>query len=173
MVVSGWQVYDNKGRVVEKYEPFFATGWDYAQPGEAAARAADGRCSTTRAARLVRTVNPDGSEQRVVLGRAGRPGRPGRVHPDPWETYTYDANDNAGRTHPRTRPRTGTTGTPRPASRSTRSAGRCRSVQRHREPAAGSPVEELDTRFGYDIRGNLVSLVDAAGRTALALRAAT
>ena len=30
VVVSGWQVYDNKGRVVEKYEPFFSEGWAYA-----------------------------------------------------------------------------------------------------------------------------------------------
>ena len=29
VVVSGWQIYDNKGRVVEKYEPFFAQGWDF------------------------------------------------------------------------------------------------------------------------------------------------
>lgn len=28
VVVSGWQVYDNKGKVVEKYEPFFSKGWD-------------------------------------------------------------------------------------------------------------------------------------------------
>ena len=26
VIVSGWQVYDNKSRVVEKYEPFFDTG---------------------------------------------------------------------------------------------------------------------------------------------------
>ena len=32
VVVSGWQTYDNKGQVVEKYEPFFSTGWDYAPP---------------------------------------------------------------------------------------------------------------------------------------------
>lgn len=32
VVVSGWQIYDNKGRVVEKYEPFFACGWDYQSP---------------------------------------------------------------------------------------------------------------------------------------------
>src|SRR5262249_13709554 len=29
VIVSGWQTFDNKGRVVEKYEPFFAVGWDY------------------------------------------------------------------------------------------------------------------------------------------------
>ncbi len=33
VVVSGWQMYDNKGRVVEKYEPFFDQGWDF-QPEE-------------------------------------------------------------------------------------------------------------------------------------------
>ena len=38
VVVSGWQVYDNKGRVVEKYEPFFAQGWDYQPPSDAQAR---------------------------------------------------------------------------------------------------------------------------------------
>ena len=31
VVVSGWQIYDNKGRVVEKYEPFFSTGFAHAQ----------------------------------------------------------------------------------------------------------------------------------------------
>ena len=35
VVVSGWQVYDNKGRVVETYEPFFSTGYDYAAPRDA------------------------------------------------------------------------------------------------------------------------------------------
>ena len=29
VVVSGWQIYDNKGQIVEKYEPFFSEGWDY------------------------------------------------------------------------------------------------------------------------------------------------
>ena len=38
VIVSGWQVYDNKGRVVEKYEPFFATGYDFAAPGRRPAR---------------------------------------------------------------------------------------------------------------------------------------
>ncbi|HET9525125.1 MAG TPA: SpvB/TcaC N-terminal domain-containing protein, partial [Pyrinomonadaceae bacterium] len=29
VVVSGWQIYDNKGQVVQKYEPFFDSGWNY------------------------------------------------------------------------------------------------------------------------------------------------
>jgi hypothetical protein len=61
VVVTGWQTYDNKGRVVEKYEPFFSTGWDYvardqAPPGLFGQKATlyyDGP------GRLVRTVNPE------------------------------------------------------------------------------------------------------------------
>ena len=34
VVVSGWQIFDNKGQVVEKYEPFFSEGWDYGQPDD-------------------------------------------------------------------------------------------------------------------------------------------
>src|SRR5450432_1216545 len=54
---------------------------------------------------LVRTVNPDGSEQVVVFGVPGAIAAPDLSDPDvfeptPWEAYTYDANDNAGRTHP-------------------------------------------------------------------------
>ena len=52
----------------------------------------------------VRTRQSDGSEQRVVFGvpaRSPHPGlaNPGIYAPTPWEAYTYDANDNAGRTH--------------------------------------------------------------------------
>ena len=37
VIVNGWTTYDNKGRVVEQYEPFFAQGWDYLSREEAAA----------------------------------------------------------------------------------------------------------------------------------------
>src|SRR5262249_49798932 len=32
---SGGQVFDNKGGVVQAYEPFFSTGFDYGQPSDA------------------------------------------------------------------------------------------------------------------------------------------
>jgi len=32
VVVSGWQIYNNKGKVVEKYEPFFDSGFDFVSP---------------------------------------------------------------------------------------------------------------------------------------------
>ncbi|HET8846114.1 MAG TPA: toxin TcdB middle/N-terminal domain-containing protein, partial [Ktedonobacteraceae bacterium] len=35
VVVSGWHLYDNKGQVVKKYEPFFSTSYNYAAPQDA------------------------------------------------------------------------------------------------------------------------------------------
>jgi hypothetical protein len=32
VVVSGWKIYNNKGRIVEQYEPFFDKGFDYSPP---------------------------------------------------------------------------------------------------------------------------------------------
>jgi YD repeat-containing protein len=65
--VSGWQRYDNKGRVIEKFEPFFAQGWDYAPP-----RADQSGARVTMfydpRGRMVRTHNPDGSQQLAVFG---------------------------------------------------------------------------------------------------------
>ena len=152
-MVSGWQVYDNKGRVVEKYEPFFATGCDYAPPPDAAARARRRRCTTTRAARLIRTVNPDGSEQRVVLGVPGRPRRPGRVRAHPVGDYTYDANDNAGRTHAAT-----ADGVPRPLEHAGQRRGR-RARPHGRRPSPATAHDRRPTGSSpaptYDIRGNL------------------
>ena len=71
VVVSGWQVYDNKGRVVEKYEPFFS---DRLGLCRADRRRSSGRRSTMfydPRGQAVRTLNPDGSEQRVVYGVPG------------------------------------------------------------------------------------------------------
>jgi YD repeat-containing protein len=107
VVVSGWQTFNNKGRVIQKYESFYSTGWDYlaredAPPtvfGQKVTMFFDGL------GRLVRTVNPDGSEQRVVYGVPGTRATPDLADPDvfeptAWETNAYDANDNDGRTDP-------------------------------------------------------------------------
>ena len=56
---------------------------------------------------VVRTLNPDGSEQRVIYGVPGSIAHPDvacidendksqiKFEPTPWEAYTYDANDLA------------------------------------------------------------------------------
>ena len=112
----------------------------------------------------MRTVHPDGSEQRVVFGVPASPADPDTVAPTPWETYRYDANDNAGRTHPATsgdfRSHWNT-----PASTEVDALGRTvLSVARN---SAGPKTPDggwYSTRSTYDIQGNLLSTVDATGR---------
>jgi RHS repeat-associated protein len=165
VVVSGWQIYDNKGRVVERYEPLFSTGWDYAeqtddQKGKKVVMYYDPR------GHVIRTVNPDGSEQRVVYGFPGRIDAPDLTDPEffeptPWEAYTYDANDNAGRTH-----HNGSLGYQdhwnTPTSALVDALGRTtKTVERN-------GTDWYTTTSEYDLRGNLLSVTDALGRRAFA-----
>ncbi len=161
VVVSGWQVYDNKGRVVEKYEPFYSQGWDYQPPreedmGQKAKMFYDPR------GQVVRTVNPDGSEQRVIYGVPIDLTDPEQFTPTPWEAYTYDANDNAGRTH---------------AAESVRYQSHWNTPASVMVDALGRTVEAVGrngltsadqfiTRSTYDIRGNVLTVTDALGRVA-------
>jgi hypothetical protein len=94
VIVSGWQVHDNKGRVVEKYEPFFAVGRDYGAPSEAQFGQKATMFYDPRG-QVIRTLNPDGSEQRVIFGIPTDLTKPEPFVPMPWEVYTYDANDLA------------------------------------------------------------------------------
>lgn len=178
VVVSGWRIYDNKGRVVEQYEPFFDTGWDYDPPADAAL-GQKVRMFYDAPGRVVRTVQPDGSEQNVVHGIPNdlavpplSPTDSARFRPSPWEVTTYDANDNAGRTHAGTAPHDSyrhhyNT----PSSVVVDALGRTiRATARHRGPpdASGNlpPLEEHVSRSTYDIRGNLTGIRDALGRLA-------
>jgi RHS repeat-associated protein len=171
VIVSGWQIYDNKGRVVQKYEPFFDSGWDYATPGNGQF----GKKATLfydPRGQMIRTLNPDGSEQRVIFGIPRQigdpplsPGDTTRLISTPWEAYTYDANDNAGRTHAATaqnyRHHWDT-----PASIVIDALGRIvETVQRNRK-APGEEVEEYRTHTAYDIRGNVIEIKDTLARPA-------
>ena len=44
---------------------------------------------------VIRTLNPDGSEQRVIYGVPADLANPEQFTPTPWEAFTYDANDLA------------------------------------------------------------------------------
>jgi YD repeat-containing protein len=94
VIVSGWQLYDNKGRVVEKYEPFFAEGLDYEPPGTAQFGQKVTMFYDPRG-QVIRTFNPDGSEQRVIYGIPADLTTPDQCAPTPWEAFTYDGNDLA------------------------------------------------------------------------------
>jgi len=163
VVVSGWQIYDNKSRVVEKYEPFFALGFDYAPP-TAEQRGMRTMLQYDALGRGVRTIAPDGSEHRIVHGTPISISDPTSFAPSPWLTFRYDANDNAGRTHPRE-------AASYQAYWNTPSSDRFDALGRTVESVErlGARAEdELITRSDYDIRGNLVSLTDALGRVAFA-----
>ncbi len=167
VAVSGWQIYNNKGRVVEKYEPFFDADWTFTRPntaqfGQKAMMYYDPR------GQVVRTVNPDGSEQRVIYGVPGSVAAPDLTNPDlfeptPWEAYTYDANDNAGRTHP-TASASFQSHWNTPASIVVDALGRTvESVARNgTDPAS----DWYFTRSTYDIQGDLLTITDALGRVA-------
>ena len=156
VTVSGWQFYDNKGRVVRKYEPFFATGFAYAEPldvqrGQQAVLFYDPR------GRLVRTVHPDGSEQRVLFGVPVDLTDPDVFTPTPWESYTYDANDNAGRTH-------GSAAQAYADHWNTPASAEVDALGRIVRAVARNGTEVLTTRTSHDIQGNLLSIVDPLGR---------
>jgi RHS repeat-associated protein len=187
VVVSGWQLYDNKGRGIEKYEPFFSQKFDF-EPEADARRGTHATMFYDPRGNAIRMLNPDGSQQRVILGRPqnstdlridahalASSDVPISFEPTPWETYTYDANDLAPISfHPTEKL---PDGTPRPltdrapdthhftpSSIVVDALGRmlCQ-VQRN----GGDPANDwFVTRTEYDLRGNALQIVDAHGRDA-------
>ncbi|MEA2202514.1 MAG: hypothetical protein QOI89_3149, partial [Solirubrobacteraceae bacterium] len=164
-VVSGWQVYDNKGRVIEKYEPFLSAGSGY-QDGTPRGRPV--RMSYDPLGRLVRVVNPDGSQRRTIFGVPADLTDLDNVESTSWAMTSYDENDLAAVS-------TGGDG----ASL----AGRVPAEQ-HFTPtttiqdAFGRTVCEITrgeanatkwhvARTSYDMRGNVLAVVDELGRPAL------
>jgi hypothetical protein len=70
VIVNGWNTKNNKGMVVEQWEPYYDQGWDFAPPtvaqyGQKVVMFYDS------VGRAVRTLNPDGTEQRVLTGIPG------------------------------------------------------------------------------------------------------
>jgi RHS repeat-associated protein len=162
VAVSGWRRYDNKGQVIEQYEPFFSIGWEYAPPeeeqlGQKATLFRDPR------GHVIRMVSPDGSEQRTVYGVPTDLSHPEQFSPTPWETFTYDANDNAGHTHPAVtlsyQDHWHT-----PTSIIVDALGRAIETTNRNGP--DSLADWHVTRSTYDIKGNLLTVTDALGRVA-------
>jgi RHS repeat-associated protein len=174
VVVSGWQVYDNKGRVIEKFEPFFDRGWPF-QREEDAKRGQHASLFYDPRGQVVRTLNPDGSEQRVIFGIPGALDHPRDYAPTPWESYAYDANDLAPLSYgPGDGPRNGS---PQPLSERapalhhfTPSSSLLNALGKvicHVERNGPAPAADwFVTRSSYDIRGNLIAIQDALGRVA-------
>ena len=181
VIVSGWQVYNNKGKVVEKYEPYYDKGFDYMPPllykaslsgiGEAhAQRTATEAFTLSQRIRMfydprgqvIRTVNPDGTEQRIIFGVPRSLDSPLDIAPTPWEQYSYDANDLKPLTHPTD------TSVPEaheytPSSTLIDAMGRTvATIDRNYKNGA---IEEIKMQYEFDIRGNLLTVTDPRGRT--------
>jgi RHS repeat-associated protein len=176
--VSAWQVYDNKGHSVERYEPFFDRGWSF-QPEAQAKIGAHAEIYYDARGRVVRTINPDGSQERVIFGRPRSPTNlaisandtasiPSAFEPTPWEMFTYDAGDLAsiskdaqGRS---LATRAAASHAFTPASSGVDALGR---VTYHVQRNGAAPATDwFVSRSSYDARGNRLSIVDAMGRVA-------
>lgn len=159
VIVSGWQIYNNKGKVVEKYEPFFDKDYDFNAPqdsqlGHRITMYYDPRGN------VIRTLNPNGSEQRVIFGVPNSLLTPDDFMPTPWESYTYDANDLAPITHP-TDTSVPNTHHYTPSHSVIDALGRTViSTSRNGQNAN----EEATVRYQYDIRGNILEVTDPLNR---------
>ncbi len=162
VIVTGWQIYNNKGHVVEKYEPFFSEGWDYAEPldnqlGQKITNYYDPR------GQQIRSVFPNQSEKIIVQGVPTNINNPLKYEPTPWEAYTYDLNDNAGRTH-RVESTTYQVHWNTPTSVKIDALGRTiETIQRNGTNPSTLWYRTLST---YDIRGNLLTVTDPLNRLA-------
>ena len=165
--VNGWQTFNNKGKPVEQYEPFYHLGWDYLDRSEATAETVGQKASLFYDPRgqAIRTVNPDGSEQRVIYGIPRDLNNPDDFDPTPWEAYSYDSNDDAGRTH------AGDSISYQhhwntPASIKTDALGRTIEVVERTKDARDTSLTKITTKSRYDILGNLLEVTDALDRLA-------
>ncbi|TXH55272.1 MAG: RHS repeat-associated core domain-containing protein, partial [Bacteroidia bacterium] len=171
VVVSGWQIYNNKGAVVEQYEPFFDKGFEYTLPqlsstgGNIAPQlGVKIKMYYDPIGRVVRTVNPDNSEQRVVYGVPTALNTPDSFTPTPWENYGYDANDLAPLTNPNSNVPQSNWYTPK----SSLIDALGRTIQTTEQKAHyNNDTEEYENvvmRYLYDIRGNLLEVRDPYNR---------
>lgn len=169
VIVNGWQTFNNKGSVVEQYEPFYHTGWNYLdryenegitnnKHGKAAKMFYDPR------GQVIRSLNPDRSEQRVIYGIPKKINNPEIFEPTPWQAYTYDANDNAGRTHP-TESQSYQSHWNTPAHIEIDALGRTIKAVERLDSSDNSDSKVI-TQSRYDILGNLLEVTDALARIA-------
>ncbi|MDP3146604.1 MAG: hypothetical protein Q8N66_14440, partial [Bacteroidota bacterium] len=107
--------------------------------------------------RVVKTVNPDKSEQRVIYGVPNNLNTPNSFSPTPWENYTYDSNDLAPLTNP-----TGSNVPPTdfytPKSAETDALGRTIKTTEFFDNSNYNNTIVMS--YGYDVRGNLLLVKD-------------
>jgi YD repeat-containing protein len=163
VVVSGAKVYNNKGEVVEQWEPYFGSGFDLVEVGTNPGRRV--RIFYDALGRPKRTLNPDGTEQRMVYGRPVHLNTPDHFVPTPWERYMYDANDLAGMTHPND----GSVPLEHrwtPKSEVVDAMGRIVRTTEHQAhyDAGEDEFKDVVMQYAFDIKGQLLRVIDPLGR---------
>ena len=172
-VGSSWQVYNNKGWVVEKYEPFFSSTHEYEDEVKHGVHLT---MHYDPLGRAVRTINPNGSFQQVVYGSLADVTAAHTFQPTPWEAYFYDENDNGGFQYESDGDQV-----PRPATeidvlqildhlatpRKEVYDAWGRRIEVHEDNGLVNGVRQIYvTRYAYDLLGRLVDVTDAKGRRA-------
>ncbi|MCK5241622.1 VCBS repeat-containing protein [bacterium] len=174
VIVNGWTIYDNKGQPIKKYEPFFSQGWDF-QRKEDALKGMHSTLYYDPRGEIIRTVNPDNSEQREIYGIPETLDSIDSFSPTSWEKYTYDSNDLAVLTRLADHQQNLNPDKPLPAyapldhhytpgSVLIDGLGRtlCSLARRGLNP----DTDFLITRSRYDIRGNVIEVFDTQNRPA-------
>ncbi|MBS1581381.1 MAG: VCBS repeat-containing protein, partial [Bacteroidetes bacterium] len=161
VVVIGAKRYNNKGKVVEQWESYFSRGFALTDP--AAPYGQRVRLFYDALGRPQRTVNPDGTQQRVVYGVPDALDTPDAFAPSPWERYSYDALDLAPITHPSTPPAPSDF---TPKSEVIDALGRTVRTTEHKAHPTVTPAvyEDVVMRYAYDIQGRLLTVTDPLGR---------
>jgi RHS repeat-associated protein len=158
VLVSSWKTYDNKGRVVQAYEPLYDSGYAYLPPSTGQI---SGLAKTTTVydprGLAVLVIAPDGAAQLTIPGIPDQITDPRAYQPTPWESYRYDANDNAGRTHP-------TTTTAWSSHRNTPSSSIVDPLGRVISHTERTDTDTYTTTTSYDIDGNVLAVTDPLGR---------
>lgn len=175
-VVSGWQVYNNKGWVVEKYEPLFSKTDDYQEVVSVTGNKITMLYDPL--GRAIKTINPDSSFQQVIYGEIddSELDKPDEMYkPDPWMAFFYDENDNAARAKDESGNELFDLDTLKlqdhvdtPKRETYDVWGRLVEVREHNVKLQpdGSKKEFITTRYEYDILGNLIKIIDVKNRDA-------
>jgi RHS repeat-associated protein len=114
---------------------------------------------------VIKTINPDRSEQRVIFGIPTQElDKLNSFVPTPWENYAYDANDLAPLTHPNSNVPQSNWYTPK--SSLTDALGRTIKTTEHKAHynADAAAYEDVVMKYHYDIRGNLLEVRDPYNR---------
>ncbi|WP_437962143.1 SpvB/TcaC N-terminal domain-containing protein [Sorangium sp. So ce119] len=154
-VGTGRTVYDNKGNVVKKYEPYFSSTFAYEDEDEIVEWGVTPILRYDPLGRLVRTDHPNGTHTRLVVTA--------------WRRERWDENDCIAGTPWFARKQAGTAAEQRCAALAF--AHRDTPTVEHLDPlgraflvvADNAAAGLLPTRVTFDIKGNRVSLRDPRG----------